>query len=112
MGLLQALAVVVSAAALSVPPAGGGCLGCQRPALVFPSGLLCSAPSIAGNAPILRASRDCHVFIIPVAGLIIDARSKGNVARLLNSSCDPNCETQKWHDAGNSEVRACCPHKS
>ena len=38
-------------------------------------------------------------------GLIIDARSKGNLARLLNSSCDPNCETQKWHDAGNSEVR-------
>lgn len=39
-------------------------------------------------------------------GLIIDARSKGNLARLLNSSCDPNCETQKWHDAGNSEVRS------
>ena len=38
------------------------------------------------------------------AGLIIDARSKGNLARLLNSSCDPNCETQKWHDASNSEV--------
>ena len=41
------------------------------------------------------------------AGLIIDARSKGNLARLLNSSCDPNCETQKWHDAGNSEVGRC-----
>lgn len=41
------------------------------------------------------------------AGLIIDARSKGNLARLLNSSCDPNCETQKWHDAGNSEVGSC-----
>lgn len=40
------------------------------------------------------------------AGLIIDARSKGNLARLLNSSCDPNCETQKWHDAGNGEVGA------
>ncbi len=38
------------------------------------------------------------------AGMIIDARVKGNVARLLNSSCDPNCETQKWHDAGNGEV--------
>lgn len=36
--------------------------------------------------------------------MIIDARVKGNVARLLNSSCDPNCETQKWHDAGNGEV--------
>jgi SET domain-containing protein len=38
------------------------------------------------------------------AGLIIDARSKGNLARLLNSSCDPNCVSQKWHDASNSEV--------
>ena len=39
-----------------------------------------------------------------LAGQIIDARVKGNVARLLNSSCDPNCETQKWHDASNGEV--------
>jgi len=38
-------------------------------------------------------------------GLIIDARPKGNIARLLNSSCDPNCETQKWHDAATGEVR-------
>ena len=29
---------------------------------------------------------------------IIDARHKGNVARLINNSCNPNCETQKWTD--------------
>ena len=39
------------------------------------------------------------------AGLYIDARRKGNTARLINSSCEPNCETQKWHDAATGEVR-------
>ena len=37
-------------------------------------------------------------------GIIIDARLKGNLARLINSSCDPNCETQKWRDAATEEV--------
>ena len=27
------------------------------------------------------------------------------MARLLNSSCDPNCQTQKWHDAATGEPR-------
>ena len=27
--------------------------------------------------------------------MVIDAGSKGNLSRFLNSSCDPNCETQK-----------------
>ncbi|PSC72083.1 histone H3 Lys 36 methyltransferase ASH1 isoform A [Micractinium conductrix] len=53
-----------------------------------------------------KARNEPHFYMMEMApGLIIDARSKGNLARLLNSSCDPNCETQKWHDAGNSEVR-------
>mmetsp|Transcript_36976 Transcript_36976/g.93364 ORF Transcript_36976/g.93364 Transcript_36976/m.93364 type:complete len:1482 (-) Transcript_36976:452-4897(-) len=37
-------------------------------------------------------------------GLYIDAREKGNVARLLNSSCEPNAETRKWRDAATGEV--------
>jgi hypothetical protein len=54
-----------------------------------------------------KARGEPHFYMMEMApGLIIDARSKGNLARLLNSSCDPNCETQKWHDAGNSEVSA------
>jgi hypothetical protein len=38
-------------------------------------------------------------------GLYVDARTKGNMARLLNSSCQPNCETQKWTDAATGEQR-------
>ena len=36
---------------------------------------------------------------------IIDARHKGGVARFINSSCHPNCETQKWQDASTGETR-------
>jgi len=27
---------------------------------------------------------------------LIDASKKGGLARFINHSCDPNCETQKW----------------
>ena len=30
---------------------------------------------------------------------------RGNWARFINSSCAPNCESQKWHDAATGEIR-------
>ena len=48
----------------------------------------------------LQQEKSGHFYSMQLApGLIIDARRKGNVARLINTSCDPNCETQKWTDA-------------
>ena len=42
-----------------------------------------------------------HFYMMELGGgLIIDARDRGNVSRLINSSCCSNAESQKWHDAG------------
>lgn len=35
---------------------------------------------------------------------IIDAGPKGNQARFMNHSCQPNCETQKWTVNGDTRV--------
>lgn len=53
-----------------------------------------------------KAQGHPHFYMMEMSnGLIIDARMKGNVARLLNSSCNPNCITQKWRDALTGEIR-------
>ena len=44
-----------------------------------------------------RLLGQAHFYIMGLGpGLFIDAHRRGNLARLLNSSCEPNCETQKW----------------
>ena len=35
---------------------------------------------------------------------MIDAGPRGNIARFMNHSCDPNCETQKWTVNGDTRV--------
>lgn len=53
------------------------------------------------------ASAGEHAFYVMNldAGLVIDARYKGNISRLINSSCAPNCEAQKWTDMATGEPR-------
>ncbi|XP_030371426.1 probable histone-lysine N-methyltransferase Mes-4 isoform X2 [Scaptodrosophila lebanonensis] len=43
-------------------------------------------------------NRDENYYFLGVEpDFIIDAGPKGNLARFMNHSCEPNCETQKWN---------------
>lgn len=44
-----------------------------------------------------RSEKNHYTFMLDT-GLFIDSREKGNLARFINSSCEPNCETQVWID--------------
>lgn len=45
-----------------------------------------------------------YYFLIIDKDRIIDAGPKGNLARFMNHSCQPNCETQKWNVNGETRV--------
>ena len=46
-----------------------------------------------------------HFYVMELGpDLLIDASRKGNDSRLINHSCDPNLETQKWTVDGESRV--------
>lgn len=45
-----------------------------------------------------------HFYLMELeVGVTIDGRHKSNIARLINTSCSPNCCTQKWVDAATGE---------
>lgn len=52
----------------------------------------------------MAARNDKNFYFLTIdKDTIIDAGPKGNLARFMNHSCDPNCETQKW--VVNNQVR-------
>ena len=42
-----------------------------------------------------------HSILVTLSGFCC----RGTLARFINSSCAPNCEAQKWHDAATGEIR-------
>lgn len=45
------------------------------------------------------------IYIIQLTStLYIDCLFKGNMSRFINSSCQPNCETQKWIDGSSGQT--------
>ena len=52
----------------------------------------------------VQFEQEPSIYYLQLApGITLDARFKGNVSRLINTSCSPNCETQKWVDAATGE---------
>jgi SET domain-containing protein len=53
-----------------------------------------------------KARGETNFYMMEVTrNQVIDARIKGNTSRLINSSCRPNCETQRWVDGASGETR-------
>ena len=57
------------------------------------------AVSMAGDS-----SAENFYYMTMDSQRMIDAGPKGNIARFMNHSCDPNCETQKWTVNGDTRV--------
>ena len=54
----------------------------------------------------LDSAKDDNFYIMQLKqGHYIDAKKMGNLSRYINSSCDPNCELQKWTDAQTGETQ-------
>lgn len=52
-----------------------------------------------------QAAKDENFYFFTMsANLVIDAGPKGNLARFISHSCQPNLETQMWHVNGNDRV--------
>lgn len=47
---------------------------------------------------------DNYYFLTIDTNRMIDAGPKGNLARFMNHSCQPNCQTQKWTVKGDTRV--------
>ncbi len=69
-------------------------------------GEVIDSKELAHRMEAARATAQHSYYIMELTpGLYVDARFKGNLSRLLNSSCQPNCETQKWFDTATGEPR-------
>ena len=62
-------------------------------------------PILVAPATLRQPVPSALLFLAPCAPRAGCAARRGNWARFINSSCAPNCESQKWHDAATGEIR-------
>ena len=60
--------------------------------------------SYYSNMIIFRQVETNFYYLMMDSQRIIDAGPKGNIARFMNHSCKPNCETEKWTVNGDTRV--------
>jgi hypothetical protein len=54
----------------------------------------------------VQKSSDAEYYMMEInSDHVLDAHFKGNLSRFINSSCAPNCATQKWIDASTGQTR-------
>jgi len=57
---------------------------------------------IDANEGIDASERVCCLVTLLCRSFLLS--SQGNIARFINHSCDPNCETQKWWVRGETSI--------
>lgn len=68
-------------------------------------GEVLSINSEEGKRRLVEYSKSTCTYMMRLSAKeVIDPTYKGNMARFINHSCDPNCETRKWNVRGEIEV--------
>jgi len=54
-----------------------------------------------GEIKMQKYSKNICTYLMSLTSKeVIDPTEKGNMARFINHSCDPNCRTEKWNVLG------------
>jgi len=68
-------------------------------------GEIFSIKSAEGAKRMSQCSQSTCTYLMKLSSKeLIDPTVKGNIARFINHSCEPNCETQKWRVNGETRI--------
>lgn len=82
-----------------------GCFIPKETFIIQYIGEVLSLNSETGKKRLQEYSKSTCTYMMRLSSKeVIDPTYKGNMARFINHSCDPNCETRKWNVKGEIEV--------